>query len=142
MKTILKVLFVSTLALFFLNQGYSQTAVKSGSDNTTTGTAVQGKFVDNNNNGVCDNHEMKGKANQCANFVDKDGNGICDNCPKNASTGQNANCQGNQHGKNCANGQANCCGNGPCGGKGQGKCCANKQGTGNANPSENPDPKK
>jgi hypothetical protein len=140
MKTISKLLFVATLTLFFLSQSFAQTTVKSGSDNAAAGTAVQGKFVDKNNDGVCDNHEMKGNANQCANFVDKDGNGICDNCPKNAD--QNANCQGHQHGKCYGQSQANYCGRGPCQGKGPGNCCPNKQGSPKATPSETPDPKK
>lgn len=142
MKTYLKVFFVATLTVFFFSQGYAQTTEKSASDKPATGTAVMGKFVDANNNGICDNHEMKANANQCANFVDKDGNGICDNCPKNANGGQNANCQGNQNGKNCVQGQANCCGRGSGAGRGQGRCCANQQATPAVTPVETPEPKK
>jgi len=142
MKTILKVLFVATLTVFFFSQSFAQTTVKSESDNAATGTVVQGKFVDKDNDGVCDNHEAKGKNSQCANFVDKDGNGVCDNCCTGDKGGKNANCQGHQHGKGCGQGQANCCGRGSCQGKGPGNCCPNKQGTPKATPAETPDPKK
>jgi hypothetical protein len=143
MKNLLKVLFAASLAVFFFSQGFAQTTAKSGTDNSSTGTAVQGKFVDVNGNGVCDNHEAKGKDGKCANFVDKDGNGVCDNCGT-ANCSKNANCQGQgcQHRHGDGQGAANCCGKGPCGGKGQGNCCPNKQGQTNATPSETPEPKK
>jgi hypothetical protein len=140
MKTILKALFVVTLTVFFFNQGFAQTTVKSGSDNTTTGTAVQGKMVDNNNNGVCDHHEGKGMDSKCAGFVDKDGNGSCDNCGKTADGCKMANCQGHQDGKGCGQGNAAC--SGKCQGQEKGKCCPNQQGTPAVTPSETPDPKK
>jgi hypothetical protein len=142
MKRNLKVLFVSTLIAFSFSQGFAQDTQNGTAAATLAGTFVQCKFVDNNNNGICDNHELKGSANKCASFTDKDGNGICDNCPKNSNAGKNANCRGNQYGKNCAQGQGNCCGRGPCAGKGQGKCCTNLQGTTKVTPSVTPDPKK
>ena len=69
MRTILKILFVATLAVFFFNQGYSQTTATIVSDNATTGTTVQGKFVDKNNDGVCDNHELKGNPKNVPNLL-------------------------------------------------------------------------
>lgn len=144
MKTTLKALFVAALMGFTFNQGFTQASQNgtASSPASASATIVPCKFVDNNNNGICDNHELKGSANKCANFADKDGNGICDNCPKNSNNGQNANCRGNQYGKNCSQGQGNCCGRGPCAGKGQGKCCTNQKGTSNATPAETPEPKK
>lgn len=143
MRTILKILFVATLAVFFINQGYSQTTATIVSDNATSGTTVQGNFVDKNNDGVCDNHELKGKSEKCDKFVDKDENGVCDNCGT-TNCSKSANCQGQgcQHRHGDSQSPANCCGRGPCGGKGPGNCCPNKQGTSNATPSETPDPKK
>jgi len=141
MKNLLRSLFVATLAVFFYNQGFAQTTEKSGSDNAASATAVQCKFVDKNNDGICDNHELKGKSDKCDKFVDKDGNGICDNCAGTGNCGKNANCQGK-----CNQQRQGCCGKGPangCGqGKGQGTCCPNKQGLPNVTPSETPDPKK
>jgi hypothetical protein len=142
MKTNLKVLFVSTFMVFTFSHGFAQDTQNSTAAATPTETSVQCKFVDNNRNGICDNHELKGSASQCTNFTDKDGNGICDNCPKNSSSGQNANCHGNQNGKNCIQGQGNCCGRGPCAGKGQEKCCTNQKSAPNVTPSDTPDPKK
>lgn len=142
MKTYFKGLFVLTLTVFIFSQGFAQTIEKSAATGPANGTTTMGNFVDANNNGICDNHEMKDKAGQCANFVDKDGNGICDNCPKNAKAGQGAVCPGHQYGAGNGQGMANCCGRGPCAGKGQGKCCANQQGTPAATPAETPEPKK
>ena len=142
MKTILKVLFVSTLTVFFFSQSIAQTSVQSGKDNAATGTVVQGKFVDKDNDGVCDNHEGKGKSSQCANFVDKDGNGVCDNCCTGDKGGKNANCQGHQHGNGGGQGMANGCGHGSCQGKEKAKCCPSQQGSAGTTPSETPDPKK
>jgi len=136
MKNVLKFLFVATLAVFFLNTSFAQTTKKALSDKATTGTTVQGKFVDRNNDGICDNHDAKGKTNCCANFVDKDANGVCDNNAKKDYCYKNANGQG--HNKMNSAG----CGQGSCQGKGQGKCCPNKQGTPNVTPAETPDPKK
>jgi len=42
-------------------------------------TNIKGNFVDKNNDGVCDNHQMKGKNKDCQNFVDANNDGICDN---------------------------------------------------------------
>jgi hypothetical protein len=143
MKTYLKLFVVATLSLFFFGQrGFTQSTEKSVQDNLATGTTIQGKFVDKDNDGVCDNYEAKGKNARCANYVDKDGNGVCDNCGKGSGSYMKVNCQGHQHGKGCGEGQANCCGRGPCQGKGPGNCCPNKQGPTQTTPAETPDPKK
>jgi len=140
MKTILKILFVATLTVFFINQGYSQTTAKSASDNATTGTTVQGNFVDKNNDGVCDNIAAKGNTGRCANFVDKDGNGVCDNRGTTDNCCKAAGSQGKAHHnrQDCGQGPSNCGNHG----SPQGKCCPNQKGSANPAPSVTPDPKK
>lgn len=84
---------------------------------------ASGKYVDNNKNGVCDNHENKaGKVGKCGSFVDKNNDGVCDkkgeNCKaKSECKGQNkGNCgKGNGNGHQYRNG----CGNGNGCGKGK-----------------------
>jgi len=132
MKTTLRLFFVTTVMIFFISQSFAQTTANTESDKTTTVTSVQGKFVDNDNNGICDNHKAKGKTNCCNNFVDKDGDGVCDNGAK------KANCCKGAHSQD----QASCCDRGAGSRKGQGKCCTNKQGSTSVSPSETPDPKK
>ncbi len=105
MKRVSGFILAAVFAVFFSGQLFAQSegsAVKSDAKQTTTVTA--GKFVDNNNNGVCDNHEARVKDGKCANFVDADGDGVCDNRAN--CTGQ---CKGNQ---NCCKGQATCPGKG------------------------------
>ena len=95
MKTYLKALFVLILTVFFFNQGYRPNHCKRARPTKSAVTAQSsGKFVDNDNNGICDNHELKGKDRKCANFVDKDGNGICDNCTKLQNAARSADCPG------------------------------------------------
>lgn len=140
MKNLMRVLFAASLTVLFFSQGYAQATDKNVPDNGSAGTAVQGKFVDANANGICDHHEAKD--GKCANFVDKDENGVCDNCGTN-NCSKKANCQGQgcQHRNGNGQGQANSCLPVTCQGKGQGKCCQAKQGT-NVVPSETPEPKK
>lgn len=83
----------------------------------TTQTAQQpaGNFVDKDSDGICDNHQTRGKLDKCAKFVDGNGDGVCDNCK---GTG------------NC--GQANCCDRGMqkqhCQGMNKGNCCEKGKG--------------
>ena len=95
---------------FIISQVYSQNAPanktqKDAKASQTMNSPAPGKFVDNNKDGICDNHQakMKNGNGKCTNFVDKNGDGICDN---------KATCQGK--------GNPNGCGMG-CGQKGQGK---------------------
>lgn len=93
---------------------------------TQTGQNTSPNFVDKNGDGICDNHQTRGKQAQCAKFVDANGDGVCDNCKG-----------------NCNNGQGNCCGKGMkqgncqgmqksnCPGMNKGNCCG--KGTGNQN---------
>lgn len=83
-----------------------------------SGQKTPANFVDKDGDGVCDNHQNKGKLGKCAKFVDGDGDGVCDNCTgngnccgkgmqngkcSNAKKG-NGNCKGQQH----QHGQKNC----------------------------------
>lgn len=142
MKSYVKALVLATMTVFVFSQGFGQNAVKGTSDNSATVSVVQCKFVDNDHNGICDNHEVKGKNGQCANFVDKDGNGICDNCGKNANAGQGATCQGHKEAMGCGQAKAGCGAN--CKNQGMNKrnCCASQQMTPDVTPAETTDPKK
>lgn len=65
---------------------------KSNKTNTTTVC----RFVDKNNDGICDN-SSKG-----CNYTDKNGDGICDNHSRNSSNSSKSN---NSSRKNCGNAQ-------------------------------------
>jgi hypothetical protein len=92
---------------------FSQTKepVKTQNDNQEKTTLVNTgrNFVDQNNDGICDNRQNnQSKQVQGRNFVDKNNDGICDNNPNG-----NPNCKngkGNQN--NCRVKNNNCCGNG------------------------------
>jgi hypothetical protein len=115
MKMLTKTLLPVMILAFVAVQGFAQTAsTKASKESQTPAKSVQGKFVDNNNDGVCDNYQSKVKNGKCTNFVDKNGDGICDNCK----------CQGK------GKGNANCCGTGGQHKQGNGNCggCGNGQG--------------
>jgi len=105
MKTLAKLMLTAALSLFILGSLSAQDANVKDNVKTTTGTSVTpGKFVDNNNDGICDNAVARGNSGQGRNFVDKDGDGVCDNW-------KTTNCKGKK----------GCCGYGRNhGGKGQG----------------------
>ncbi len=100
-----------------ISQVYSQNAQenktqKDAGTSQTMNSPAPGKFVDNNHDGVCDNHQAKMKNGKCSNFVDKNGDGICDK--KAACQGK---CNPNGCGMGCSQkgqGQGNC-GGGGCG---------------------------
>jgi len=112
MKTLKGIVFLMAFMSFVVSQGFSQTApVATAQKNTAATTkSTPGKFVDNNKDGVCDNHQAKMNTGKCANFVDKNGDGKCDDCK--------GSCQGK--------GKANCCGTSAknCAGQGKGNCAA------------------
>lgn len=102
---------------FLATQGFSQNtpvsdARKDSQNPQSTTSAVQGKFVDNNKDGICDNYQTRVKNGRSSNFVDKNGDGICDNRQKVG----NAKSSSNNRGMGCQNrggqGQGNGCGNG------------------------------
>ncbi len=84
MKNFIKIIFSASLAAFLTGHVLAQTANPAASDDQTTKqTTVQtqtvGKFVDKNNNGICDNREtMQNNNAKGRNFVDANGDGICD----------------------------------------------------------------
>lgn len=120
MKTFKKIILSFTAVTLFTTLTFAQNQVTSKDVKKTTSavTTPQGKFVDANKNGVCDNYEARGTAGKGANFVDKNGDGVCDN---RATLG-----------KGKGNG---CCGQGlrhRCGqGAEKGKCCGQGRGLGN-----------
>ena len=120
------------LSVMTLNTSAQTTASpdKSATAQTSqTAAPGQGKFVDNNKDGVCDNHQNMAKAGKCSQFTDKNGDGKCDNCQGNGNCGKG----------NCAKATGNCCGNGP--GKGMGMQHRNGQGNCPRNATVQPDKK-
>src|ERR1039457_4269 len=85
MKTLKGITVIVLLMSFMAFQGFSQNAstpvgtTNTGNSQTMTKT-MRGNFVDNNKDGVCDNHQAKMVNGKCANWIDKNGDGICDNC--------------------------------------------------------------
>ena len=130
MKTLKRITVLMAIMSFITFQGFSQntSTTKAQKDSPTTQTAtnpIPGKFVDNNKDGVCDNHQAKMKNGKCTNFVDKNGDGICDN-RQNAGQGK-GNCTGCGMGCQQRSGQGN--------GNGCGNGCGNqhRHGRGNQN---------
>jgi hypothetical protein len=128
MKTLCRMLLTFAAMVFIANLTFSQNTAKTQDVQKATMTVsnTQGKFVDANKNGVCDNFEARGKTVKGANFVDKNGDGVCDN-RSNSGKGlgkgkRNCCCQGLQHRHGQGNG--NCCGQGRHYGNGPG--CGNK----------------
>ncbi len=67
--------FILVLALFFANEfSLSAQSVDKKSENNQP--AIRGQFIDNNNDGVCDN---AGKLNPRCNFKDLNNDRVCDN---------------------------------------------------------------
>ena len=121
MKTLKRITVLLAIASFFAIQGYSQNAPapaekKNAQDQQTTTNVAPGKFVDNNKDGVCDNHEAKVKSGKCTTFTDKNGDGVCDNCKADCKAKCNADCKA----KCKAKGDSKGCGMG-CQNHGQGK---------------------
>ncbi len=115
------------LGAMLTGQVFAQAATSAASDDrpakqTTTQVQAPGKFVDNNNNGVCDNREaMQGKGGRGANFVDANGDGICDHRAEGNRGNANPDCRkGQGYGYGCGKGMGHQhrhgCG-GPCGGQ-------------------------
>ncbi len=84
MKNFTKIILTAALAAFFTGQVLAQAETSAASDNqtakqTTTQVPAPGKFIDNNNDGICDNREtMQVKGTKGRNFVDVNNDGICD----------------------------------------------------------------
>lgn len=125
MKTILKSLIVTGVIFFAAGSLHAQTATAAGDKQSVQApeTAAPGKFVDKNNNGICDNREAR-QAGQGRNYVDRNGDGICDNrTADNPGNGKGYGCgNGYRHGWGQGNGKGKCYGQaqGCCRGYGQG----------------------
>ena len=116
MKNTGKVLLAAAIMIIFTLQLKAQISDASANQSGKQQNSVYtnpGKFVDKDNNGICDNFETRSGKGKGVNFVDKNGDGICDN-RADAS---------NKQGNNCRNGQGNQHRHGQGKGCGQGKCC-------------------
>ena len=120
MKNKLKLFLATAIVMTFAIQVQSQNTkpqAKPAVQEQTTVNPAPGTFIDKNNNGICDNFELRSDKGRGANFVDKNNDGICDNRvnvgKKNANTCRKG--QGNQYrqGQGKRNGQ----------GMGRGNCC-------------------
>jgi hypothetical protein len=113
MKKLRRTAMLAVVMMFIVSLAYSendpQTSVQKNGKNATV--ATPGKFVDNNKDGVCDNHQAKMASGKCTAYVDKDGDGKCDNCKGTGTCKGTGNCKGS----------SNCCGAGAQKGQGQGK---------------------
>lgn len=123
MKNFQKIMLAAGIVLALSVVVNGQNTAKTGdSTGDRTPAAQPGKFTDNNNNGVCDNFELRNQKGNGHGFVDKNGDGICDN--RNISgrgRGQSGQCgQGQGFRHRHGNGKRNCNGKGFCGGRGQG----------------------
>jgi hypothetical protein len=118
MKNLKGIILTMALAAILSGQIFAQAVAPAASEDQTTKqptTQVQacGKFVDNNNNGICDNCEaLQGKGSKGADFVDANGDGICDHrvdgncgkCDQGCCKGQGNGCckgMGSQHKHGC-----------------------------------------
>ncbi|MCX6250900.1 MAG: hypothetical protein NTX61_09115 [Bacteroidetes bacterium] len=117
MQTLKRITVLMAIMSFIVYQGFSQNAPVTGtqknSKNTQTpANLTPGKFIDTNNDGVCDNYQARMKNGRGVNFVDKNGDGICDN-RQNAGQGKgNPNGCGMGYQHRHGRGQGNCCGGG------------------------------
>jgi hypothetical protein len=117
MKTLKGITVIMALVSVIALQGFTQNPStnnkqKNAQNPKVTSNVVRGSFVDNNNDGICDNYQTRMKNGRSSNFVDKNGDGVCDNFQ---AGGQG---KGNQNG--CGMGyqyrhgqrNGNCCGRG------------------------------
>ena len=117
MKTLTRITVVLTIMSFIAFQGFSQNTStarsKKDSQNAQTKTnTAPGKFIDNNNDGVCDNYQTRMNNRHGANFVDKNGDGICDNRQSAAQRKGNPNGCGMGYQHRHGQGKGNCFGSG------------------------------
>ncbi|HNY01642.1 MAG TPA: hypothetical protein PKG48_03590 [Bacteroidales bacterium] len=126
MKTASRIALTLLLLVIFAGTTFAQTsAAATPVKKAGTTMATQGKFVDKNNNGICDNHESKTPGTPGKNFVDKNGDGKCDLCGSAGPCKGAGNCPGK--GPGCAKSCGQGAGKGNCGGAGyqhrNGSCC-------------------
>jgi hypothetical protein len=80
-ETISKTLTTAFFIAFIVStlSAQNNTSEKGSKTIIPSATANRGQFVDNNENGICDNFEARVQGGKVSNFVDKNGDGICDN---------------------------------------------------------------
>jgi hypothetical protein len=113
MKT--KILLIGAIAFLFFSVKTNAQQATSSTQNTSSVSVNKGvKYVDKNNDGVCDNKQAKTQPNKGVNYVDKNKDGVCDN-RQNKGNGKccgygkgNGNGQGYQH-RHGWNGGSGCC---------------------------------
>lgn len=108
MRKLSGIILTMALTAFFAVQVMAQTATPAATDDkpvkqTATTAQTCGKFVDNNNDGVCDNRGTQCKQGKGTGFTDANGDGICDH------RGDGNCCKGNP---DCCKGQKSGCGKG------------------------------
>jgi hypothetical protein len=116
MKSLKGIMVLIAVLLFVSYQGYSQNTTSGKSQNKPgnagkANTVTRGYFVDNNNDGICDNYQARMKTGRGSNFVDNNGDGICDNRGNlRQGRGNSFGCGRGfyRHGQ----GRGNCCGRG------------------------------
>ena len=134
MKTVSRMFLTLAMVMFFAGMGMSQIASTTTPEkkDTKASVATQGKFVDANKNGICDNHESKGNCANAGSCKGKNSTGECNHSGKNCKA----------EGKGCGQGtgSGNCCGKGPQTGSGCGH--GQQHGCSGQNKSTAPNPNK
>lgn len=117
MKRVSEIILVLAFAVFTIGQVSAQdnTAAAGNNDQakqTTIDKQGCGKFVDANQDGICDNKATHQGNAKGANFVDANSDGICDHHADGTSCKGNGNCckDNCQHKQDCQKGQQGCCG--------------------------------
>lgn len=133
MKTVKGITSFIAVMLFISSQGFSQNSVSDKSQNNqgNTGkanTVARGNFVDSNNDGICDNYQVRTNNGRGANFVDKNGDGICDNRGSGGTGRGKGNGCGMGYQRGHGNGGGAGLGNQRGYGQGRGNCCGRGNG--------------
>ena len=116
---------------FLVSSAHAQTTQSpekaTKAQTTQTDQNTSSNFVDNDGDGICDNHQNHGKQVNCTKFVDGNDDGVCDNCKGNGKCGQ-ANCcvKGMQKGNCQGMSKAACCSKGKGHQHRHGKTCTQK----------------
>jgi hypothetical protein len=120
MRSLSGIFLMTAVFSFFTVQVFTQnTSSASVQKKEVSTVTAPGKFIDKNNNGVCDNFEARNANGKGVNFVDKDGDGICDHRQNAAPCKESRDCCGKGKG-NRGNCIGSCCGKGSGNGCGQG----------------------
>jgi hypothetical protein len=129
MKRLTGIISMVALMMFMVGEVSAQEATTPSAGNPVSKENC-GKFVDDNNDGICDNHAAMAKDGKGANFVDANGDGICDHHADGTACKGNENCckKDGQNMQNCCKGPQKC------GGEAKGKCEQHRHGCENQCP--------